>query len=125
MRKIIFVDDDQKVIQKLNPELSLKRIKNDVQSDFIHSVPGLENVKINRFGYGIEYDVVDSAQSYPTLESKPVRNLYLAGQINGTTGYEEAAAQGLIAGINAALSVKNKAPLISTVRGFGYKIGEE
>ncbi len=84
----------------------------DVQVDFIHSIPGLENVKVNRAGYGIEYDVIDSTQEYPTLESKLVRNLYLAGQINGTTGYEEAAAQGLIAGINAALRVKNKSPLI-------------
>ncbi len=84
----------------------------DVQADFIRSVPGLEKVKINRFGYGIEHDAVDSTQLLPTLESKLVRNLYLAGQINGTTGYEEAAAQGLIAGINAVLRIKKKPPLI-------------
>jgi tRNA uridine 5-carboxymethylaminomethyl modification enzyme len=75
-------------------------------------VPGLEKVKINRFGYGIEHDVVDSTQAYPTLETKIIKNLYLAGQINGTTGYEEAAAQGLIAGINAALRVKGSEPFI-------------
>ncbi len=83
-----------------------------VQEEFIHSVPGLERVKIKRFGYGIEHDVVDSTQLFPTLETKAVKNLYLAGQINGTTGYEEAAAQGLIAGINAALRVQGKKPLI-------------
>ncbi|MBN2097870.1 MAG: tRNA uridine-5-carboxymethylaminomethyl(34) synthesis enzyme MnmG, partial [Candidatus Omnitrophica bacterium] len=84
----------------------------DVQDEFIHSVAGLEKVRINRFGYGIEHDVVDSTQLYPTLETKLVKNLYLAGQINGTTGYEEAAAQGLLAGINAALRVQAKAPFI-------------
>ena len=84
----------------------------DAQVDFIHSVPGLENVKINRFGYGIEHDAIDAKQLYPTLEAKLIKNLYLAGQINGSTGYEEAAAQGLIAGINAALKIKNKPRLI-------------
>jgi tRNA uridine 5-carboxymethylaminomethyl modification enzyme len=84
----------------------------DVQEDFIRSVEGLKNVKINRFGYGIEHDVVEPTQAFPTLETKLVKNLYLAGQINGTTGYEEAAAQGLIAGINAALKVRGKQPLI-------------
>ncbi len=84
----------------------------DVQEAFIRSVPGLKNVKINRFGYGIEHDAIDSRDLYPTLETKLVGNLYLAGQINGTTGYEEAAAQGLIAGINAVLKIKKKAPLI-------------
>ena len=83
-----------------------------VQADFIHSVPGLEKVKINRFGYGIEHDAVDSTQLFPTLESKLTANLYLAGQINGTTGYEEAAAQGLLAGINAVLKIKKKPALI-------------
>ncbi len=84
----------------------------EVQDAFIHSVPGLEKVKINRYGYGIEHDAVGSTQLFSSLESKLVKNLYLAGQINGTTGYEEAAAQGLIAGINAALRVKEKQPLI-------------
>jgi tRNA uridine 5-carboxymethylaminomethyl modification enzyme len=84
----------------------------EVQENFIRSIPGLEQVKIKRFGYGIEHDVIDATQLYPTLETKQVRNLYLAGQINGTTGYEEAAAQGLIVGINAALRVKGKKPFI-------------
>lgn len=84
----------------------------DVQLKILHSIAGLENVKVIRFGYGIEYMVAEPTQLYPTLETKLIKNLYLAGQINGTTGYEEAAAQGLIAGINAALRVRSKEQLI-------------
>lgn len=86
----------------------------DVQIPMVRSVKGLENAKILRFGYAIEYDFVIPTQLKPTLESKAVEGLYTAGQINGTSGYEEAAAQGLIAGINAALKVKEKEPLIIT-----------
>jgi tRNA uridine 5-carboxymethylaminomethyl modification enzyme len=84
----------------------------DVQLKIIHSIEGLEKAKIIRFGYGIEYFVAEPTQLYPTLETKLINNLYSAGQINGTTGYEEAAAQGLVAGINAVLKIKNKEPLI-------------
>lgn len=84
----------------------------DVQLSILHSIPGLEKSKVLRFGYGIEHLVVEPTQLFPTLETKRIKNLYLAGQINGTTGYEEAAAQGLVAGINAALRVKNKEPFI-------------
>jgi len=84
----------------------------DVQAELIHSIVGLEEAKIIRSGYGIEHDVIEPTQIYPTLETKPVKNLYHAGQVNGTTGYEEAAAQGLVAGINAALCVQGKEPLI-------------
>ncbi len=84
----------------------------DVQVDFIHTIEGLENAKILRPGYGIEHGLIDPTQLYPTLESKLISGLFFAGQVNGTTGYEEAASQGLIAGINAALKVKKKHPFI-------------
>ncbi len=84
----------------------------DVQADMIHSVKGLENAKIVRYGYAIEYDFVDPLELRHTLECKDVKNLYLAGQINATTGYEEAAAQGLMAAINAVLSIDGKDPFV-------------
>ena len=84
----------------------------DVQKALLHSLPGFENAEIMRYAYAIEYDCTDPLELYPTLAFKKIEGLYGAGQFNGTSGYEEAAAQGLVAGINAALSLKGEEPLI-------------
>ena len=87
-------------------------LPSDVQEEFIRSIKGLENVKINRMGYSIEHGVIAPTELTPYLQTKRIQGLFLAGQINGTTGYEEAAAQGILAGINAALKIKGKDPLV-------------
>ncbi|EAJ8699769.1 tRNA uridine-5-carboxymethylaminomethyl(34) synthesis enzyme MnmG [Campylobacter coli] len=84
----------------------------EVQTQMLRSVKGFEESKITRFGYAIEYDYIEPTELYHTLETKKIKNLYCAGQINGTTGYEEAAAQGFMAGVNAVLALDNKEPFI-------------
>ena len=84
----------------------------DIQEQMVHSLKGLENAIITKYAYAIEYDAIDPLEINPSLESKIINNLFTAGQINGTSGYEEAAAQGLMAGINASLKLENKEPLI-------------
>ena len=84
----------------------------DIQEEMVHSLKGLENAKILKYAYAIEYDAIDPLEMKASLENKIIKNLFTAGQINGTSGYEEAAAQGLMAGINASLKLQNKSPLI-------------
>ena len=100
-------DADEYYINGMSTSLPI-----DVQVDMIRSVEGLENAVITRYGYAIEYDFVQPTELNHTLEAKKIEGLYLAGQLNGTTGYEEAAAQGLIAGINASLKIKGREPFI-------------
>jgi tRNA uridine 5-carboxymethylaminomethyl modification enzyme len=118
-RHQIFLEPQGLDAPEIYPNGLSTSLPEDVQLEFIRSIEGLEEAKVLRFGYGIEHTVVEPRQLLPTLETRRIKNLYLAGQINGTTGYEEAAAQGLVAGINAALKIKNKAPLVLD-RASGY-----
>ena len=112
LRHQIFLEPEGLSDNTIYPNGISTSLPKDVQEEICSKINGLENVIILRPGYAIEYDYVDPRELFLTLETKKIKNLYLAGQINGTTGYEEAAAQGLIAGINAGLCIKGKEPFI-------------
>jgi len=107
-RHQVFLEPEGYVTDQIYPNGLSTSLPEDVQLKLIHSVKGLEQAKVLRYGYGIEHTVIEPTQLYPTLETKLIKNLFTAGQINGTTGYEEAAAQGIVAGINAGLRCKGK-----------------
>ncbi len=111
-RHQLFLEPESRYFDDIYIQGFSTSMPHDVQEKMVHSLPGLENAKILRYAYAIEYDAIDSRDLYPTLETKIVENLYTAGQINGTSGYEEAACQGLMAGINAGLKMQGKEPLI-------------
>ena len=111
-RHQIFLEPDGRNTKEIYPNGISTSLPLDIQIRMLRSIQGLENVEIIRPGYAIEYDFVDPTELKPSLETKKIEGLFHAGQINGTSGYEEAAAQGLVAGINAALSIQGKEPLI-------------
>ena len=111
-RHQLFLEPESRYFDDIYIQGFSTSMPHDIQEEMVHSLPGLEHAKILRYAYAIEYDAIDSRDLYPTLETKIVENLYTAGQINGTSGYEEAACQGLMAGINAGLKLKNEEPLI-------------
>lgn len=111
-RHQIFLEPEGRHTEEVYVQGLSTSLPEDVQVEMVKSVPGLENATFMRSGYAIEYDAIMPTQLWPTLETKLVENLYTAGQINGTSGYEEAACQGLMAGINAALKFQGKEPLI-------------
>lgn len=111
-RHQIFLEPESESLNTTYVQGFSTSMPHDIQEEMLHSLPGLENCVIEKYAYAIEYDAIDPLQCKPTLENKIIKNLYTAGQINGTSGYEEAAAQGLMAGINAVLKLDGKEPLI-------------
>ena len=111
-RHQVFIEPESMELDELYVQGLSTSMPRHVQELILRSVPGLENVRFIRYAYAIEYDAINPQQLYPSLETKRIKNLFCAGQINGTSGYEEAAGQGLMAGINAALKVSDQEPLI-------------
>ncbi len=111
-RHQLFIEPESQFIDEVYLQGFSTSMPHDVQELMVHSLPGLENAVIAKYAYAIEYDAIHPTDLWPTLESKIVKNLYFAGQVNGTSGYEEAACQGLMAGINASLKIKQKEPFI-------------
>jgi len=111
-RHQLFIEPESRYYDDIYLQGFSTSMPKEIQEKMVHSLPGLENAKILKYGYAIEYDAIYPTQLNPTLETKLIENLFTAGQINGTSGYEEAACQGLMAGINASLKLEGKAPLI-------------
>ena len=111
-RHQLFLEPESKYYDDIYVQGFSTSMPPEIQEKMVHSLPGLENAKILKYGYAIEYDAIYPTQLNASLETKILSNLYTAGQINGTSGYEEAACQGLMAGINASLKLENKEPLI-------------
>ncbi|MCI0502991.1 MAG: tRNA uridine-5-carboxymethylaminomethyl(34) synthesis enzyme MnmG [Fusobacteria bacterium] len=108
----LFIEPEGHDVEEIYLQGFSTSLPGEVQLEMVHSIRGLENSQLMKLGYAIEYEVINSTELKATLESKTIPNLYFAGQVNGTSGYEEAAAQGLIAGINAALKLKGQEPLV-------------
>lgn len=111
-RHLLFLEPESLLMDTIYVQGFSTSLPRDVQEEMTHTLPGFENCVIKKYAYAIEYDAIDPIQMTPSLENKYIKNLFTAGQINGTSGYEEAAGQGILAGINACMKLENRAPII-------------